>query len=121
MEIGLFNPLQQSAALPEMEFSRLAGFDAGEAGVFWSGEGGPSPWEMHPDCDELLHVLEGEIQVEILPADGGESTLVVVKSGWFLVVPTGCWHRQTITEKARELYVTPGQTLHSGAADPRHE
>lgn len=119
MDIALFNPLQQSSGLAEMEFARLADVDDGEAGVFWSGAGGPSPWEMHPDCDEVLHVMEGEVTVEILPSQGGESTLAVVKSGWYLVVPRGCWHRQTVNTTTRELYLTPGQTLHSTAQDPR--
>lgn len=119
MDIRLFNPREQSASIPEMAFTQLATFDAGEAGVFWAEAGGPSPWEMHPDCDELLHVIEGEISVEILPLENGPSSLAVVKAGWYLVVPRGCWHRQTLTEKTRELYLTPGQTLHSHAQDPR--
>lgn len=121
MKIELFNPLEQAQSLSEMEFHDLAPFNAGGAGVFWSSEGGPSPWEMHPDCDELLHILEGEIEVEILPHDGGASTLANVKAGWFLVVPKGCWHRQTILTTSKELYLTPGQTLHSTSADPRVE
>ncbi len=121
MEISLFNPSESVKDLQEMEFSDLGAFDKGGAGVFWSRAGGPSPWEMHPDCDELLHVIEGEIELEILPGDGGSPTFATVKAGWYLVIPRGCWHRQTLRENSKEFYLTPGQTLHSMTADPRNE
>ena len=106
-DLEAYDPSAVADGLAEMEFRELARFDAGHAGVFWSEAGGPSPWEMHPDCDEMLHVLEGEIEVEVLPA------------GSFLVVPRGCWHRQTLLARTKELYLTPGRSLHSTDADPR--
>jgi quercetin dioxygenase-like cupin family protein len=119
MKVQLFNPSDIADQSDEMDFRDLASFDEGGGGVFWSSEGGPSPWEMHPDCDELLHVIEGEIDVEILPTGNGEGTVATVKAGWFLVVPRGCWHRQYIRSRSKEFYLTPGQTLHSHSADPR--
>jgi len=119
MVAQLFNPSARADAAAEMEFCELASFDAGGAGVFWSEQGGPSPWEMHPECDELLHVIEGEIAIEVLPTNGGQSEVHNVKTGWFLVVPKGCWHRQTILVRSKELYLTPGPTQHSHADDPR--
>ena len=107
--------------LEEMEFRTLSKFDRGALGVFWSEEGGPSPWEMHPDCDELLQILEGAIGVEILPSSGGPSEHVLVEAGGMVVVPRGCWHRQTMRTRTKELYLTPGRTLHSQADDPRSE
>ena len=104
-----------------MDFKELCRFDDGAGGVFWCSEGGLSPWEMHPDCDELLHVIEGEIEVEVLPRDGGEAVGAMVSSGCFLVVPRGCWHRQRLLAKSTEFYLTPGRTLHSHAEDPRDE
>ncbi len=102
-----------------MEFRQLAAFDAGHMGVFWSEAGGPSPWEMHPDCDEMLQVLEGEIEVEVLPPEGGVGGKARVEAGSFLVVPRGCWHRQTILKRTKEMYLTPGRSLHSTENDPR--
>ena len=119
MKIQMFNPAEVVANSAEMEFCELGSYDAGGAGVFWSSEGGPSPWEMHPDCDELLHAIDGEIEIEILPDGGGESTKAVLKPGWYLVVPKGCWHRQYMRTAAKEFYVTPGATVHSNADDPR--
>ncbi len=113
-------PSEVAAGLEEMHFETLANFNSGSIGVFWSGPGGPSPWEMHPDCDELLQVLEGEIEVEILPEGTGSPSKTKVPAGSFVVIPQGCWHRQTLLRKTRELYLTPGQTQHSTNEDPRH-
>jgi len=119
MKLQVFDPQAIAQETGEMEFNELCHFNDGGGGVFWSSAGGPSPWEMHPDCDELLHVVEGEIEVEVLPSDGGEGVLATVKAGSYLVVPRGCWHRQHLNEKTTEFYLTPGRTLHSQSADPR--
>jgi quercetin dioxygenase-like cupin family protein len=29
-----------------------------------------SPWERHPTSDELLHVLEGEVEIILMTDDG---------------------------------------------------
>ena len=123
MDLQLFYPGHAADKAAEMEFVELGDFDAGGAGVFWSNDGGPSPWEMHPNRDELLHVIEGEIEIEIevLPEKSGNSETVTLKSGGFLIVPRGCWHRQTIRGKSQEFYLTPGESLHSHADDPRLE
>lgn len=119
MNTEVINPSILLDSSNEMEFLQLAKFDAGHSGAFWSNPGGPSPWEMHPDCDELLHVIEGKIEIEILPEKSGDSETFTLTAGTFLVVPKGCWHRQNIIEKSKEYYVTPGPTLHSYGADPR--
>ena len=54
MTTKVVNPSLQLDSAKEMEFLRLSEFNSGETGAFWSNAGGPSPWEMHPDCDELL-------------------------------------------------------------------
>lgn len=119
MKLSPFNPSEIASNSAEMEFVDLGDFDDGGAGVFWSEVGGPSPWEMHPDCDELLHTIEGEIEIEVLPLDGGASSTVVLISGSYLIVPKGCWHRQNIKARSKEFYLTPGRTLHSNDDDPR--
>ncbi len=113
------HPASVADGLAEMEFCQLASFDDGHAGVFWSQAGGPSPWEMHPDCDEMLQVLEGEIEVEVLPEGGGPGVKARVATGSFFVVPRGCWHRQNVLARTKELYLTPGRSLHSTKQDPR--
>lgn len=112
-------PAAVADGLAEMEFCTLADFDDGHAGVFWSEAGGPSPWEMHPDCDEMLQVLEGEIEVEVLPPGSGAGKRTRIPAGSFFVVPRGCWHRQNLLARTKEFYLTPGRSLHSTDDDPR--
>jgi mannose-6-phosphate isomerase-like protein (cupin superfamily) len=120
-ELEAHDPIRVADTLAEMEFRQLAAFGDGGMGVFWSEAGGPSPWEMHPDCDELLQVLEGEIEVEVLPAEGGAGVRAHVTAGSLFVVPRGCWHRQWLTARTKELYLTPGRSLHSTGDDPREQ
>jgi mannose-6-phosphate isomerase-like protein (cupin superfamily) len=120
-KLKTYDPAAVADGLAEMEFRQLALFGAGHAGVFWSEAGGPSPWEMHPDCDEMLQVLDGEIEVEVLPEDGGAGVRTRVAAGSFVVVPRGHWHRQKLLARTKEFYVTPGQSLHSVRDDPRRE
>jgi quercetin dioxygenase-like cupin family protein len=65
---------------------------------------GSTPWERHPD-DELLHILRGEVEVQILPERGaGESQRV--RAGSICVVPRGLWHRQRASAAVALLFVT---------------
>jgi quercetin dioxygenase-like cupin family protein len=76
---------------------------------------GETPWERHAE-DELLHILEGEVEVTIL----GEGTRVVgiARAGQVVVVPRNCWHRQHARATTTLLFVT-GTTDISTADDPR--
>ncbi len=112
------DPRQVLADLPEMEFRQLAKFNQGHVGVFWA-DGGRSPWERHPDDDELLQILEGEVLVTVLTEEGPVETRVPAGSSF--VVPRGHWHRQELRGKVLELYVTPGRSEHSTADDPRED
>ena len=102
----------------EVEFRRLAPFNEGEVGVFWSSSG-VSPWERHPDDEELLHVFEGQVEIEILTDDG--SVITLLKEGSVCIVPRGKWHRHRHGGLVKEMYVTPGQTEMSFADDPRSD
>jgi uncharacterized cupin superfamily protein len=102
--------------LPEMEFHQLAPFNGGHVGVFRC-SAGISPWERHPEDEELLHVIEGEVDIEVLTDDGPR--LKRVRAGSVFVVPRGLWHRHRVPAKLQELYLTPGPTESSSADDPR--
>ena len=67
----------------------------------------PPHCEMHPAGDELLHVLEGEVVVELL-SKSGRRRRTTVRAGSFFVVPRGLWHRPTQLKPVVMLYVTPG-------------
>ena len=104
--------------LGEVEFRSLAKFNAGEVGIFWSSSG-MSPWERHPRDEELLQVIEGRVEIEVLTEDGPVVTLVT--EGSIFVVPRNHWHRHRIVGLVKELYLTPGPTDTSLAEDPRTE
>jgi len=51
---------------------------------------GLTPWEIHPDGDELLHVLEGAVEVTVLAEH--ETVTAPLRAGSVFVVPAGLWH-----------------------------
>ena len=79
---------------------------------------GLTPWERHPGGDELLHVLEGAVDVTVLTERGPEQ--VRIGAGSVFVCPKGLWHRQRTQPSVTLLFGTP---LESGevsfADDPR--
>jgi quercetin dioxygenase-like cupin family protein len=81
---------------------------------------GLTPWERHPDGDELLHPLEGEVNVTVL-TDAGP-THVTVTAGSVFVCPRGLWHRQLPRPAVTMLFGTPAATTQvSWAEEPREE
>ncbi len=102
--------------LGEVEFRSLAKFNDGEVGIFWSSSG-ISPWERHPRDEELLHVIEGQVEIEVLTEGGPVVTFVA--EGSIFVVPRNHWHRHRHVGLVKELYLTPGPTDTSFADDPR--
>lgn len=77
---------------------------------------GLTPWERHPEADELLHVLEGAVDVTVLTGEGPVSASVA--AGSVFVVPRGAWHRQHARQGTAVLFAT-GETDISWAEDPR--
>lgn len=66
----------------------------------------PHRGEMHPDGDEVLYLVSGEISVRLeLPE--GERT-VDLHGGQGLVVPQGVWHLITTVEAGQLVHITPG-------------
>jgi quercetin dioxygenase-like cupin family protein len=92
-------------------FRALAQFNGCTVGVVrFSGE---TPWERHGE-DELLHVLEGEVEVTIL--GDGVTVNGQARAGDVLVVPR-FWHRQSA--RANDALFVTGTTELSTAVDPR--
>jgi mannose-6-phosphate isomerase-like protein (cupin superfamily) len=77
---------------------------------------GLTPWEHHPDGDEVLYVVDGVVEVTVLTDDGSVSA--AVPAGSVFVVPRGLWHRQHARRSAALLFAT-GATEISWATDPR--
>jgi mannose-6-phosphate isomerase-like protein (cupin superfamily) len=74
-------------------------------------------WERHPDGDELLYILEGELDMTLLRESTSE--LASLQPGSLFVVPKGVWHRPYAKTDVRLLYITPPRTETSTAEDPR--
>jgi quercetin dioxygenase-like cupin family protein len=75
-----------------------------------------TPMHLHPDVDEALYIIEGEI---LLNVEGEERT---VGAGGFTFAPRGCAHAFVVTsERARLLCIqTPGsgQAFYRSASQP---
>ena len=90
-------------------FWRRTGQDAEIKGTLvtvGTGEGDWPRWEMHPQGDEILILLEGQLTV-ILDQDAVQRQ-VEMTPGSTLVVPMGAWHRAVAQKAVRMLFVTYG-------------
>jgi mannose-6-phosphate isomerase-like protein (cupin superfamily) len=94
---------------------KLAAFDKGAVTVGRFAT--QSPWENHPDGDELLYIVAGKIDVILRP--DGRQRRVTVRSGSIFVVPRAVWHRQIPRPVATVLSALPtAHGLTSWADDP---
>jgi mannose-6-phosphate isomerase-like protein (cupin superfamily) len=66
---------------------------------------GQPPWERHPDGDELLHVLDGELALCVLAPEGRVE--ITLDAGSVFVVPRGLWHRSQPRGVVSMLFATP--------------
>ncbi|WP_439813739.1 cupin domain-containing protein [Zavarzinia sp. CC-PAN008] len=62
-------------------------------------------WEVHPDGDEILCVVDGTLGISIERA--GETGETLVQAGQALIVPRACWHRLRVVQPGRLLFLTP--------------
>lgn len=90
--------------------------DTTQGGVFAGSFSGESPWERHPNGDELVNVIKGRTTLTILK-DSEEHTLDL-SGGMMTVVPQGCWHKFDAPNGVSVMTLTPQPTDHS-ANDPR--
>jgi mannose-6-phosphate isomerase-like protein (cupin superfamily) len=66
----------------------------------------PHAGEMHPDGDELLHLIAGEATLLLERRDGEER--IELAAGGACIVPRGVWHRVIPRGEITLLYATPG-------------
>ncbi|MFD2431669.1 cupin domain-containing protein [Sphingobium scionense] len=65
----------------------------------------PDNWEMHPDGDEILHLVEGDIDL-VVEDESGEILLPLAR-GQSCVVERGTWHRLLLRAPSRLMFLTP--------------
>ena len=115
-ELEIKNILAELDKHPEGTFLNLIKFNDSTIGA--CNISGESPiWEMHPDTDELFHIIEGEVQFTLL-----EETRIKqykASAGSVFAVPKGIWHKGNSPDGVKFIYLTPGKTLHSEEEDPR--
>lgn len=64
-------------------------------------------WEMHPEGDELVVCLDGEITL-IQEDTQGEEQRITLSSGAYAINPRGMWHTANVAGAARALFITAG-------------
>lgn len=65
-------------------------------------------WERHPNGNEVLYLLSGEIDVLIEQA-GAEQRVPLRSDKPGVVIPAGAWHRAVVVEPGRLMFVTWGE------------
>ncbi|MFI5781958.1 cupin domain-containing protein [Nocardia sp. NPDC051570] len=112
-----YHPTAIARNLAPFDFRELAAFNDSAFCMYYGDRLESSDWELHPDTDELLMVLEGSVTVEIL-TDIDRHRLPLT-AGQFAIVPKGHWHRHIGVDNVVEMFFTPGATVESTADDPR--
>lgn len=74
-------------------------------GVATMAQNAPHNGEMHPDGDEVLYLISG--QVNIVFEDEAQED-VAMQAGDGVVISRGVWHRVDIIEPSQIVYLTPG-------------
>jgi mannose-6-phosphate isomerase-like protein (cupin superfamily) len=102
----------------EAAFATLGVGDFRDAGVFLGTFDGNAGWERHLKGDELVHVLAGATEFDIIVDD--ERQTLDLSAGMLMVVPQGCWHRFRSPDGVTVLTATPRHDEeHTFVDDPR--
>ncbi|WP_018013883.1 cupin domain-containing protein [Teredinibacter turnerae] len=64
--------------------------------------------EMHPNGDELVILLTGEVTF-VLEQSAGDEYVTLAKQGDFVLVRKGVWHTAKTEVESTLLFVTPGE------------
>jgi len=63
-------------------------------------------WEMHPNGDELVLCVDGEITLH--QEIHGERRTVALRAGEAVINPPGAWHTADVDHRATAVFVTAG-------------
>jgi mannose-6-phosphate isomerase-like protein (cupin superfamily) len=81
-------------------------FDAGWLITEFVCEDDWANWEMHPEADEFVYLLSGNVAL-VLELPTGTATIRLSDRG-AVVVPRGVWHTARVFATSRMLFVTRG-------------
>ena len=81
---------------------------------------GKDHWERHLTGDELIHILDGTVTLEVVCDDGPPKSFAL-RAGMIAVIPQGTWHRFHSSEGATQIAATPfpGESVELDVDDPR--
>lgn len=65
----------------------------------------PHNGEMHPNGDEIIHVLSGKFRVTL---DSPEPRVIEVNAGEGIIIRRGTWHKIHILEPCTLVTLVPG-------------
>jgi mannose-6-phosphate isomerase-like protein (cupin superfamily) len=63
-------------------------------------------WEMHPNGDEFVYLLDGDIEFHLEQADGLVTQRIEGRGA--VVVPRGVWHTAKVFRPSRMFFLTLG-------------
>jgi len=99
-------------------FATLGEGDFLDCGVFLGSFNGNAGWERHMKGDELVHLMSGSTQFDIIIE--GEKQTLELSAGMLVVVPRACWHRFRSETGVTLLTATPQHDeIHTFVEDPR--
>jgi mannose-6-phosphate isomerase-like protein (cupin superfamily) len=94
------------AMLKRFRAAKLSGSYLKKRKIAWEN------WEMHPEGDEIVYVLNGKARMIFDLGDEIEQS-VDVQGGSAVIVPKGIWHTANIKIVTRMLHITMGKgTVH---------
>jgi mannose-6-phosphate isomerase-like protein (cupin superfamily) len=64
-------------------------------------------WEMHPEADEVVYLLEGHVELLLQLPEGLRSQRIEGRGA--VVVPRGIWHTARTNAPCRMLHLTMGK------------
>lgn len=94
-----------SASRIETTFGPAPPVEGWNIGLATMKQSPPHGGEIHPDGDELLFLLSGEITVVL---EEETERRVELRAGQSFIVPRGVWHRVLVRQPVQLLYMTPG-------------
>lgn len=75
-------------------------------------------WEMHPEGDEFVFLISGDVDFLLKIGDGEATRVRVHEPGTFVMVPKGVWHTADPNAPTSMLFVTPGEGTQNEVEPP---
>ena len=83
-----------------------ADLDEGRLVMSFAMSGDWDHWEMHPNGDEVVYVVSGDVDFILDETDGERAVHLGDREG--IVVPAGVWHRAEVHAPSEVLTITRG-------------